>query len=118
MYYDELHPHVNFNTYSGTDNNDTCCTHIDHVFASGTLLHTGAITRAGVLNKVSSNSRHHPTYIEFDCTAALNRTAVIREHKQAVVKPEPRFKYINDPKKRLEFSKEYTNASKIRMQND
>ena len=32
---DELHPHTNFNTYSGTDNNDTCRTHIDHVFASG-----------------------------------------------------------------------------------
>ena len=47
---DELHPHTNFNTYSGTDNNDTCRTHIDHVFASGTLLHAGAITRAGVLN--------------------------------------------------------------------
>jgi hypothetical protein len=60
-----------------------------------------------VLNKLSSNSRHHPTYIKIDWTAALlNRTAVIREHKQAVVKPEPRFKYINDPKKRLEFSKD------------
>jgi hypothetical protein len=58
----ELHPHVNFSTYSGTDNNDTCRTHIDHVFASGTLtlMNAGAITRAGVLNKLSSNSRHHP----------------------------------------------------------
>ena len=103
---EELHPLAKFKTYSGTDDNDTCRTHIDHVYASGTLLHAGAITRAGVLNKLSSNSRHHPTYIEIDWTAALNRTAVIREHKQAVVKPEPRFKYINDPKKRLEFSKD------------
>jgi hypothetical protein len=35
---DELHPHANFSTYSGTDNNDTCRTHIDHVFASDTLM--------------------------------------------------------------------------------
>jgi hypothetical protein len=69
-------------------------------------MNAGAITRAGVLNKLSSNSRHHPTYIEIDWTAALNRTATIREHKQNVVKPEPRFKYINDPKKRLEYSKD------------
>jgi hypothetical protein len=97
---ESLHPD---NTFYTCDNSSSY-SHIDHVYASQPLIQSKCITRAGVLEKLTGESRHYPIAVEIDWLKALNKNFHRVDPPEATAEAPIRMAYINDPEKRKEFA--------------